>query len=124
MARTEKLIYDWDTRHMSEIGMMVEGELRWYRTTDTQFRSFDGPRRLTGPDSQPKFGDMEAFKNMKVETYEYKGPVYVYRTNIEVPFKNTGKYIQSPEVPMWSQPDQDKVDPFAAKRMSRESEEL
>ena len=120
MARTERLIYDWNTRHMSEVGMIVDGELKWYRTTDTQFRSFDGPRRLTGPDRQPRIGEISAFQDLKIVTFEYNGPVYIFKTNIEVPFKNTGKYIESPERPMWGAPDQETLDLMAEKRLSRE----
>ncbi len=47
----------------------------WYRVTPTDFRSWDGKRRIQGE--------------------EYEGPLYTYGTNKKVPFKNTGKIISS-----------------------------
>jgi len=57
---TGKLIYDFNSGGNCEAKIKE----RWYRMTPISFRSFGGDRRING----------EA----------YLGPVYYYRTNIEV----------------------------------------
>jgi len=89
-----KLIYDFDTSNMCEIGMTTEKGIKWYRVTAKRFRSWDGPRRLTGPKEQPGHG-VEAFQNIEMETIEYNGPLYLYETNIEKVFKGEEKYIET-----------------------------
>ena len=108
-----KLIYDFDTAKVMEI--QIKGN--WYRVTAKRFRSFDGPRRLTGPTEQPGHG-IEAFQNIKMITEEYVGPVYLYDSNNEVPFRNTGKYIEPAEKVHY--PDPEQMDAMAEKRMKRE----
>jgi hypothetical protein len=110
-----KLFYDFNTSALLEI--KLNGS--WYRVTSKRFRSFDGERKITAPTEQPGHG-IESFQNIKFETIEYKGPVFVYGTNTEVPYKGTGKYIEPLE--KIDYPTADKIDPMAAKRMKRESE--
>ena len=47
----------------------------WYRVTPTDFRSFDGKRRIQGE--------------------EYEGPLYAYGTNRKVSPKHTNKIVPS-----------------------------
>jgi len=89
-----KLIYDFDTSNMCEIGMTTEKGIKWYRVTAKRFRSWDGPRRLTGPKEQPGHG-VKAFQNIEMKTVEYNGPLYLYETNIEKVFKGEEKYIET-----------------------------
>lgn len=69
---TGKLIFDFDTAWACEIEMKGT----WYRVLDIDFRSFNGPRRITGPKG------IELGKHLGVVTYEYEGPFYYYKTNI------------------------------------------
>ena len=89
-----KLIYDFDTSNMCEIGMTTEKGIKWYRVTAKRFRSWDGPRRLTRPTKQPGHG-VEAFQNIVMETVEYNGPLYLYETNIKREFTGGEKYIET-----------------------------
>ena len=110
-----KLSYDFDTTALLEVKMNGN----WYRATSKRFRSFDGERKITAPVSQPGHG-IEGFKNIEFNVIEYEGPVFIFGTNTQVPFKNTGKYIESPERPMWGAPDQETLDLMAEKRLLRE----
>lgn len=75
-----KLIYDFDTSKCCEIGVTKEEGIKWYRVTAKRFRSWDGPRRLTGPIEQPSHG-VEGFQNIQIVTVDYDGPLYMYETN-------------------------------------------
>lgn len=75
---TGKLKYDFNTAGVCEV-MHTEGV--WHRVTAKQFRSFDGPRRLTvitGPALLGRPQDEEK------TTYDYQGPVYLFESNKEV----------------------------------------
>ena len=48
---------------------------KWYRVLDIDFRSFNGPRRITGPKGIVLGG------HLGTETMEYNGPTYYYKTN-------------------------------------------
>lgn len=63
----------------------------WYRTTERDFRSFNGKRRLT------KANNFVKGQQSIPTTIEYNGPVYAYGTNNEVPFTNSG-YIEGSKV--------------------------
>ncbi len=69
----EKMEYLFNEAKHLEIYM--PGLSRWHRVTPTDFRSFDGKRRLQGQ--------------------EYKGPLYAYGTNRKVPPKNNNKIVPS-----------------------------
>ena len=90
----EKLIYDFDTSNVCEVGTTTDDGIKWYRTTAKRFRSWDGPRRLTGPEKQPGHG-IDAFRNIKMITTEYNGPLYLYETNIKQSKQGTEKYIET-----------------------------
>ena len=83
---TGKLEYDFPTHGVCEIKMKGT----WYRTTEREFRSFDGPRRYSIP---------EYTKHRIVEvpmiTENYFGPVYVWGTNTTVPYQGTETIISS-----------------------------
>ena len=70
---TEKMEYLFNEAKCLEI--YIPNLNRWHRVTPTDFRSFDGKRRIQGE--------------------EYEGPLYAYGTNRKVSFKNTGKIIPS-----------------------------
>lgn len=80
-GETEKLIYDFNTAGCLEV---LKGET-WYRTTAREFRSFDGPRRITEP-THVEHRNV----NVPMTTYEYWGPVYMFGTNKEMTFTNSG----------------------------------
>ena len=89
-----KLVFDFDTSNVCEVGVTSEDGIKWYRTTSRRFRSWDGPRRLTRPVSQPGHG-VEAFQNIEMETVDYDGPLYLYETNIEKVKQGTETYIET-----------------------------
>ena len=62
----------------------------WYRVTTKDFRSFNGPRRITEPLTVEH-------RNVDVEmiTYEYHGPVYAWGTNTVVDYSDTGSIEKS-----------------------------
>ena len=91
---TGKLEYDFDTAAVCEVEM-EEG--KWYRVTAKAFRSFDGPRRLTSPLRQPGLG-MTDIKEIEFRTIQYNGPVFMYSTNLEVPWTNSRQTITNPEL--------------------------
>ena len=55
----EKIVYNFDTSKNLEIFLPTLN--RWHRVTSSEFRSFNGKRRIQGQ--------------------EYKGPVYIFNTN-------------------------------------------
>ena len=71
-GNTGKLKYDFNTAWVCEIFM---GQ-RWFRVLEKDFRSFNGPRRITKPIrvelGNPFVGN---------ETFDYEGPYYYYNTN-------------------------------------------
>ena len=73
-GNTGKLKYDFNTAWAAEIKM---GE-KWYRVTEKDFRSFNGPRRLSRP-TGVELGN----PHVDTETFEYEGPYYFYETNTE-----------------------------------------
>lgn len=93
-GNTGKLKYDFNTSAVCEVQLKEGGE--WFRTTAKDFRSFDGPRQLTLPNTQPNLG-MSDLDSIKFKTYPYQGPVYMYDTNLEVPFTNSRQTVTSPD---------------------------
>ena len=89
---TGKLDNNFNTAGVLEV--KIKGT--WYRTTARDFRSFDGPRRITQPERQPGQG-VQAYADIKMITEEYFGPVYLEGTNNMVEPKNTGKLVTIPE---------------------------
>lgn len=72
-GNTGKLEYDFNTAWACEI-QLPSGN--WNRTLEINFRSYNGPRRITRP-TKVELGNPLVAN----ETYEYEGPVYYYKTN-------------------------------------------
>lgn len=83
-GNTAKLRYDFDTTAVLEVYLKE----KWFRTTGKDFRSFDGPRRLTMPVKQP--GLTESLIDVENVTIEYNGPLYAYDSNEQLPKLNSG----------------------------------
>ena len=87
-GETEKLIYEFTTSGVLEVYMAnLKG---WYRTTAKEFRSFNGPRRISIP-TEIELGNVD----VPIETFEYYGPVYQFGTNKVVDFSNTGSIAKN-----------------------------
>lgn len=71
-GNTGKLEFDFNTAWACEVQM---NNGKWYRVLDIDFRSFNGPRRITGPKG------IELGKQLGTETFDYEGPLYYYKTN-------------------------------------------
>ena len=82
---TGKLDNNFNTAGVLEV--KIKGT--WYRTTARDFRSFDGPRRITEAEKQPGQG-IERFFDVNMVTTEYFGPVYIHSTNDTVSPNNSG----------------------------------
>jgi len=83
---TGKLEIDFDSSGCLEVFMKGQ----WFRTTSREFRSFDGKRRITLP-IETKLGEVE----VKTETRDYYGPVYMWGTNNAIKPTGSGKIISS-----------------------------
>ena len=84
---TGKLEYDFPQQAACEVCI----DETWYRVTERDFRSFDGPRRYTQEEYVKK-----GVINTPMKTYSYEGPVYMWGTNTSVPYEGTEKVITSP----------------------------
>ena len=83
----EKLRYDFNTAGMLEVFMpSLDG---WYRVTSKEFRSFDGLRRITEP-TKVELGNVI----VPMKTYDYWGPVYMWGTNKEMSYTNSGSLFK------------------------------
>ena len=82
-GETEKLEFPFDTAGCLEVYMQSLND--WYRVTAKEFRSFNGPRRITAPTHVEK-GNV----NIPLETEEYFGPVFLFGTNKVVEYSDTG----------------------------------
>ena len=71
--KKKKMEYLFNEAKHLEIYM--PGLSRWHRVTPTDFRSFDGKRRIQGE--------------------EYEGPLYAYGTNRKVSPKHNNKIVPS-----------------------------
>lgn len=67
-----KLLYDFNTAWACEIYMNE----KWVRVLERDFRSFNGPRRITRP-LNTELGNVR----VPLETVEYTGPYYYHGTN-------------------------------------------
>jgi len=72
-GKTGKLEYDFNTAWACEV-QLPSGN--WCRTLEKNFRSYNGPRRITKP-TRVELGN----PYVETETYDYQGPVYYYETN-------------------------------------------
>ena len=82
-GHTLKLEHNFNTAGVLEVCIKDN----WYRVTSRDFRSFDGPRRITEPINQPGQG-IKGFFDIEFETKDYFGPVYMHGTNNTVTPKN------------------------------------
>lgn len=69
---TGKLQYDFNTAWVCEVQMNG----KWYRVIERDFRSFNGPRRITRP-LPAELGNVHT----GTETFDYEGPYYYWNTN-------------------------------------------
>lgn len=87
-GETEKLVYEFNTSGVLEVYMVkLKG---WYRTTAKDFRSFNGPRRITIP-TEIEHGNVD----VPMQTFEYYGPIYHYGTNKVVEYSDTGSIAKN-----------------------------
>jgi hypothetical protein len=70
---TEKMEHRFN--EASHLEIYMPGLKRWHRVTPTDFRSFDGKRRIQGED--------------------YEGPLYAYGTNRMIAPQHSDKIISS-----------------------------
>tara|TARA_R110000782_G_scaffold1897_2_gene7704 strand:- start:263 stop:604 length:342 start_codon:yes stop_codon:yes gene_type:complete len=84
----QEMHMDFDRTAVMEVYSPIRE--KWNRTTERDFRSFDGERRLTVPSVAAK-GCQQTFSVLS-----YCGPVYSYGTNEIVPFTNSGRIKTSP----------------------------
>ena len=82
-----RLEYNFNTAGVLEVFLKNE---KWYRVTSSNFRSFDGKRRITEP-TKVEHGNPW----VDLRTYEYHGPVYQWGTNNVVDFSDTGSLVKS-----------------------------
>ena len=80
-GNTGKLLYDFNTAWVCEVQF---NNGKWYRAIERDFRSFNGPRRLTIP-NPAVLGRFDVGS----ETCEYKGPYYYWNSNTQY---NTEEY--------------------------------
>ena len=77
---------DYNTAGVLEVFMNE----KWYRVTSKDFRSFNGPRRITEPS---KIEHRNPWVYMR--TYEYYGPVFEWGSNTVIDFSDTGSLAKS-----------------------------
>lgn len=84
----QNLINEFNTAGCLEVFMEHRNE--WFRVTSKDFRSFNGPRRITLP-THVELGNVD----VSMQTYEYYGPVYTWGTNNIVDYSDTGSLAKS-----------------------------
>lgn len=84
----QTLIYEFNTAGSLEVFMTSMNG--WYRVTARDFRSFNGPRRITLPE-YVEHGNVD----VPMAVYEYYGPVYAWGTNQVVDYSDTGSIEKS-----------------------------
>jgi len=87
-GETEKMVYDFNTAGVLEVYMPRLKD--WYRVTATEFRSFNGKRRISEP-TKIILGKVD----VETITYDYFGPVYKYGTNSIVEYVESGSIEES-----------------------------
>lgn len=84
----QNLIYDFNPVGALEIYNVKLDD--WFRVTARDFRSFNGPRRITIPE-YTQHGKVD----VPMATFEYYGPVYAWGTNQVVDYSDTGSLEKS-----------------------------
>jgi hypothetical protein len=75
-GNTVKIKFEFNASALLEV-QFKSGD--WFRVTPSQFRAYDGPRRITEP---TETGLRIIHATMR--TYDYEGPLYITGTNKEV----------------------------------------
>jgi hypothetical protein len=88
-GNTGKLKFDFNPLAVLEV--YFQDSQKWFRVTAEYFRAFDGPRRITRPSKTIK-----GIKHVEMVTEDYTGPVFIWGTNNETSYTNTGVIISSP----------------------------
>lgn len=83
-GNTGKLKYDFNTAWVCEV-QFENG--KWYRVIERDFRSFNGPRRITKP-NPAVLGKI----HVGTQTFDYEGPYYYWNTNTEYNPEEHPKY--------------------------------
>lgn len=89
-GNTGKLIFEFNPLAALEV-QYNDGDERWFRVSAEHFRAFDGKRRITEPAEV-----IRGCQDVKMKTYEYDGPVYIWGTNKKSVKQNIGKLVSSP----------------------------
>ena len=85
-GQTGKLTYDFNTAAHLE-AQSSRGS--WCRLTAREFRSWDGPRRIT-----EYFIDSKTKQSYSPGTLEYHGPIFVLMTNTQVEYTGDCRLVQ------------------------------
>ncbi len=85
-GHTVKIEYPFNTAGVLEV--YYPDLDNWYRTTASEFRSFDGKRRITEPEYVSR-----ANRDIPMITYDYFGPVYHQGTNTVVESKGINMIV-------------------------------
>lgn len=87
---TGKLLYDFDVSALLEV-QTEKGS--WVRLTARDFRSWDGPRRIT-----INYMDESTKTSVLGEPQPYYGPLYIYGTNTQVEYHKSFKPISGERI--------------------------
>jgi hypothetical protein len=87
-GETEKLEFPFNTAGLLEIFMPNLND--WYRATAKDFRSFNGPRRISEP-TEVILGNVD----VSMRTYDYYGPVFMWGTNKIIEYTDTGSLAKN-----------------------------
>ena len=87
---TGKLTYDFEVSALLEV---QTDRGTWARVTARDFRSWDGPRRLT-----VNYMDESTKTSVLGEPQPYHGPLYIYGTNTQVEYHESFKPISGERI--------------------------
>ena len=87
---TGKLTYDFEVSALLEV---QTNRGTWARVTARDFRSWDGPRRIT-----VNYMDESTKTSVLGEPQPYHGPLYIYGTNTQVEYHESFKPISGERV--------------------------
>jgi hypothetical protein len=87
---TGKLTYDFEVSALLEV---QTDRGTWARVTARDFRSWDGPRRIT-----INYMDESTKTSVLGEPQPYHGPLYIYGTNTQVEYHESFKPISGERV--------------------------
>lgn len=82
---TGKLHYDFDVSALLEIQGKTD---KWVRVTAREFRSWDGPRRIT-----INYMDESTKTSVDGSPEDYWGPLYAYGTNTQVEYQDNREMV-------------------------------